>query len=113
MYNIHNMEIIKSSIKHDLKRDNYWTKVTLKSFDDKQTLLFACASYEYLFETFKKREFGEKTKNKWVDNVVSELKSKGAAIFKAPVHFDVKAITDDGVKNGENFLKNEIVPISL
>jgi hypothetical protein len=104
------MEIIKDNIHHSASRDSYWSRVHLKSSSNKETLLFVCASHEYLGNFLKTRELNDNTLRVWLEEVVTEWQLKGESIFKKPVHLEVKAITEYGYKNGLEFLEKEIIP---
>ncbi len=105
------MEIVKGTLHRDNSRDNYWSRVLLKSPENKgETFLYVCASYEYLNYRLNIDTFSDQALQGWVDDVVVEWTAKGDSIFKKPFHLDVKAITEEGRLNGLNYLKKEVVP---
>jgi len=103
-----NMKVAKGTIKRDSNRDSYWTRVKLTSSENKNTLLLVCASHEYLGSVLNTNKFNDTRLNGWVDNVIKEWELKGNAIFRKPVHFEVKTVTEDGYKKGVEFLKQQI-----
>jgi hypothetical protein len=105
------MQIVKSTIKSDSSRDNYWARILLKSSENKQTFLFVCASHEYIENSLKTNEVSATKVNELIDDVIVEWQSKGNSIFNKPFHLEVRAVTQNGYENGIQFLKNEIVPI--
>lgn len=104
------MHVTKGSLNRVISRDSYWTPIRLKSSTNKETLLVVCASHEYLGTLLKTNDLNAKVMGTWVDSVVKEWESKGDSIFKQTIHLDVKAVTEDGYKNGLSFLKQEVVP---
>lgn len=104
------MEVIKEKLHKNFSRDNYWTRIFLKSKEkDKKTTVYICASHEYLGEKLKTSNLTDTAISGWVDTVAEEWQSKGMSVFRKPMHFTVCAMTDDGYKNGLNFLKTEVV----
>jgi hypothetical protein len=106
------MEVIRDKIHHTADRDSYWSRIYLKSAKNKETLLFVCASHEYLGSYLKKNSLNEGSLNIWINDVANEWVAKGDSIFKKPLHLQVGALTDYGYKNGLEFLRNEIIPNS-
>jgi hypothetical protein len=104
------MEVIQDKIHHIPGRDSYWSRIYLKSANNKETLLFVCASHEYLGSYLKKTSLNESNLNVWINDVTRQWVSKGDSIFKKRLHLEVGALTEHGYKNGLEFLKREIVP---
>jgi hypothetical protein len=87
-------------IKHNKNIDTYWTAVNFKSDSgSRNTKLYICASYEYLRDEKKLNDM-----DKFMLKVADEWKAKGNSIFLKPCHFEIKAKTNEGIKNGKRFL---------
>lgn len=103
-----NMQIVTGALHRDFSRDNYWTTVGLVSENSKKkTDVHLCASYEYLSEKLKTDDLNDEVVNNWVVTAVTDLQKKGDLLFNQPVHFEVRAITDDGKQNGLSFLQDK------
>jgi len=102
------MKTIKGSLKEDINRDLYWSRIIFLSNDkSKKTQVFACSSIEYLEDLFRvsgREHLAEKQKNKWLESVVKKWSSFGEDIFNRDVHYDVYANTKEGEANGLDYL---------
>lgn len=104
------MQVFKSKLNYSPDRDIYWAKLSLKLKDkdsDKKTSVLVCASYEYLGEKINLKGTDDTKINSWYETIVNEWEKKGKQIFRKQCHYDVRAITENGEKNGLKFLKKE------
>ncbi len=102
------MQTITGKLYRDFSTDSFWTKVEfISDQSNRKTEVLLCASYEYLSQGLNRIEVNERAVNEWVARTVADLQKKGDVLFKKPTHFEMKAITEDGYKNGISFLKEK------
>ena len=102
------MKIIKGKIAEDFSRDLFWTRIRFISDDSsKKTLLFTCASQEYLDDLFE-LSGGQRLESKhfeeWITIVEEKWTKLGEDLFNQDLHYDVYANTQEGEANGIDFL---------
>ncbi len=100
------MKVIKGKINEDFDRDVYWTRIIFESDDGNcRTKVLASVSWEYLLDSNHVAEVTDVHRTHWIESVMNTWKSKGDSIFAKKIHYDVYANTDEGKKNGLEFLK--------
>jgi hypothetical protein len=100
------MKIKFGKVKEDFSRDTFWSHISIKSEENKYTDIYTCASFEYLSGVFKTMEIDNKNLLQWQNKVAERWQLQGDMIFKNPVHYDVYAVTREGVENGLEFLRH-------
>ena len=95
-------------VKEEFSRDTYWTRVHLQADHDRDTSVLVCASLEFLWNQYGKREFTQEFLAQWAATVADQWKARGETLLDKPVHYAVYAVTEEGEMNGLEFLKKEI-----
>lgn len=104
------MLIVTQKIENDFHRDSHWTRIYLKSDDNqKQSVVLICASHEFLEDELKTNIYTQEQLTNWFEGVAANWSSKGESVFDKSVHYVVYAMSDEGYKNGEAFLRSEVV----
>lgn len=104
------MVLEPEKIHYDFDRKTYWTRIYAKS-NGRESVILVCASRNFLQDYFKLREsISDEKLKEWFVEVLKKWEVKGEKIFEQKVHYDVYSMTAEGLKNGIEFLKNEIVP---
>jgi hypothetical protein len=102
------MEVQVERVNKESSRDTYWTRIHLNS-DKKETSVLVCASQEYLWYQQGIRRFTPEYLAMFMKSIGDKWRNKGDGVFVKPVHYDVYAVTKEGMQNGEQFLKMEVV----
>jgi len=104
------MKITSEKINNDFHRDTYWTRIFVDSDNGiKKTVVLVCASYEFLWDRFKTRNFDNAKLSEWLESVEEEIKSMGDGVFSLAIRYKVYATTHEGEKNGLEFLEKEVI----
>lgn len=104
------MEFIQEDVHYEAIRMTYWVRIHVKS-ENKQSVVLVCASQNYISDLFKLNNPIEETDKKaWIQKVLADLKEEGEALLNHDVNYKVYAYSDEGHKNGLEFLMNEVTP---
>lgn len=106
------MRIVSSAVYYVPDRDMYWMRICFQNIAQpmKKSTVLACASHEYLWDISNAFDISEVRLDQWSNNVLKKWKEVGESIFREVVHYDVYAISQDGVNNGLKYLKENVVP---
>ena len=105
------MNLIQEDIHYEVERMTYWVRVHATFEGDRQSLILVCASKNYISDYFKlTNSIKEIDKKNWMKKVLSDLEKEGEILLNNDVNYRVYAFTEEGLKNGLEFLKNEITP---
>ena len=96
-------------VKEEFSRDTYWTRVHLQADRNRDTSVLVCASLEFLWNKYGRREFTQEFLSQWAVTVADQWKIRGEELLDNPIHYDVYAVTEEGRMNGFEFLKKEVV----
>jgi hypothetical protein len=97
---------------HDhFNRDVWWSKITITSEDNlRESEVFMCVSEEYLMEKYNTNNLTSEQINLWFRDISEEYIKIDDSIFEHKYYSVVYATTEEGRINGDEFLKNEIIP---
>ena len=104
------MDLIQEDIQYEFLRMTYWVRVHLKS-ENRQSVVLVCASKNYISDYFHlTAPIQEIDKKAWMKKILKDLEQKGESLLEKDVNYKVYAMTDEGYKNGLEFLQNEVTP---
>ncbi len=103
------MIVQKETIQKEFSRDMYWTRVYFESeISSKKNTLLLCVSHEYLWDKLGIRDLTNQNVENWVDGVIEDWIAQGESIFDQTTHLKVYATSEEGEKNGLEFLRTEV-----
>ena len=100
------MNLIQEDVYYEAKRMTYWVRVHVTFESNRQSVVLVCASKNYIL-TAPIQEVDIKA---WMKEVLKDLEREGEILLENNVNYKVYSLTDEGYKNGFEFLKNEVTP---
>jgi len=91
-------------VREDFARDTYWFKMRYID-ENRKAVILVCASWEYLSDYYKVTSLKVKHLDDWRMRTILIWQKKNNTIFGKKIHYDVYANTEEGKRNGLEFLK--------
>jgi len=89
----------------------YWVRVHVTFESNRQSVVLVCASKNYISDHFHlTAPIQEVDIKAWMKEVLKDLEREGEILLENNVNYKVYSLTDEGYKNGFEFLKNEVTP---
>ena len=105
------MNLIQEDVYYEAKRMTYWVRVHVTFESNRQSVVLVCASKNYISDHFHlTAPIQEVDIKAWMKEVLKDLEREGEILLENNVNYKVYSLTDEGYKNGCEFLKNEVTP---
>jgi len=105
------MNLIQEDIHYEAKRMTYWVRVHVTFESSRQSVVLVCASKNYISDYFHlTAPIQEVDKKAWMKKVLADLEKEGEILLENDVNYKVYSLTNEGYKNGLEFLQNEVTP---
>lgn len=103
-----NLKLTHTEIHSDLDRQTYWGRIHFENDDGSQkTKVLFSASFEFIWDFSNALTIEGVKLDEWNKELIQKWRETGDSIFAKPIHYDVYANTEEGMRKGLEFLNNE------